>query len=107
MATSLIETMSVGFDLAALHDDDQAALDQLVAARLEGTPVPAEETVPPAEGVTDLIAALMASIAAREHGDATTAEKPPTTKPTRRRPADPGGPGKDADRPGKPGPRPR
>lgn len=66
MAESLMDTLSEDFDLTALHDDYQHALDELVAARLEGEPVPetAGTAVAP-DNVIDLMAALQASIDAR------------------------------------------
>ncbi|MFD3455668.1 Ku protein [Streptomyces sp. NPDC058691] len=66
MAQSLMETLSEDFDLESLHDEYQKALDSLVAARLEGEPVPetAEVTSAP-DNVVDLMAALQASIDAR------------------------------------------
>ncbi|MDX3075340.1 Ku protein [Streptomyces sp. MI02-7b] len=66
MAQSLMETLSEDFDLESQHDEYQKALDALVAARLEGEPVPetAEVTSAP-DNVVDLMAALQASIDAR------------------------------------------
>ncbi|MFF7213616.1 Ku protein [Streptomyces sp. NPDC008238] len=66
MAQSLMETLSEDFDLESMHDEYQHALDELVAARLEGEPVPemAEVTSAP-DNVVDLMAALQASIDAR------------------------------------------
>jgi DNA end-binding protein Ku len=67
MAISLMETLSEDFDLSAVHDEYQEALDALVAVKLEG-----KEAVAPPEGalvapdnVIDLMAALQASIEAR------------------------------------------
>ncbi|MFI8179547.1 Ku protein [Actinacidiphila glaucinigra] len=66
MAQSLMETLSEDFDLESMHDEYQHAMDELVAARLEGEPVPemAEVTAAP-DNVVDLMAALQASIDAR------------------------------------------
>lgn len=66
MAQSLMDTLSEDFDLESLHDEYQKALDSVVAARLEGEPVPetAEVTAAP-DNVVDLMAALQASIDAR------------------------------------------
>ncbi|MDX2709615.1 Ku protein [Streptomyces sp. PA03-6a] len=66
MAQSLMDTLSEDFDLESMHDEYQHALDELVAARLEGEPVPemAEVTAAP-DNVVDLMAALQASIDAR------------------------------------------
>jgi DNA end-binding protein Ku len=66
MAESLMETLSEDFDLAAQHDEYQRALDELVAAKLEGQPmVEAAETAAAPDNVVDLMAALQASIDAR------------------------------------------
>lgn len=75
MAQSLMDTLSEDFDLESMHDEYQHALDELVAARLEGEPVPelAEVTAAP-DNVVDLMAALQASIDARG-GEKTGAKK--------------------------------
>ncbi|MFE0628994.1 Ku protein [Streptomyces sp. NPDC058864] len=75
MAQSLMDTLSEDFDLESMHDEYQHALDELVAARLEGEPVPemAEVTAAP-DNVVDLMAALQASIDARG-GERTGAKK--------------------------------
>jgi DNA end-binding protein Ku len=66
MAESLMDTLSEDFDLTALHDDYRHALEELVAARLEGEPVPEmAEVVPAPDNVIDLMSALQASIDAR------------------------------------------
>jgi DNA end-binding protein Ku len=65
-AESLMETLSEDFDLAAQHDEYQHALDELVAAKLEGEPIPEmAETAAAPDNVVDLMAALQASIDAR------------------------------------------
>ncbi|WP_405731413.1 Ku protein [Streptomyces sp. NBC_01537] len=66
MAESLMETLSEDFDLAAQHDEYQHALDELVAAKLEGEPIPEmAETAAAPDNVVDLMSALQASIDAR------------------------------------------
>jgi DNA end-binding protein Ku len=66
MAQSLMDTLSEDFDLGAMHDEYQHALEELVAARLEGEPVPEVAEVAPAPAhVIDLMSALQASIDAR------------------------------------------
>jgi DNA end-binding protein Ku len=78
MARSLMDTLSEDFDLAALHDDYQAALDQLVSARLEGEPVPEQApTAKAPDNVVDLMSALQASIDAK---GGTAAERPAPRK---------------------------
>ncbi|MBB5937756.1 non-homologous end joining protein Ku [Streptomyces zagrosensis] len=70
MATSLMDTLSEDFDLDSLHDDYQAALDELVTARLEGkAPPSADAAEPPPDNVVDLMSALQASIDARSEGE--------------------------------------
>lgn len=81
MAESLMETLSEDFDLTALHDEYQHALDELVAARLEGEPVPeVAETAAAPDNVIDLMAALQASIDAR-------ADEKKSTAPAKKAPA--------------------
>ncbi|MFE9796724.1 Ku protein [Streptomyces goshikiensis] len=68
MAKSLMEMLSQDFDMSALHDDYQEALQQVIEARLQGIEPPHEEAAAPAGGkVIDLMAALENSVrAARE-----------------------------------------
>lgn len=76
MAESLMETLSEDFDLAAQHDEYQHALDELVAAKLEGEPIPEmAETAAAPDNVVDLMAALQASIDARAPAPAAPAAK--------------------------------
>jgi DNA end-binding protein Ku len=58
LAEVLMEELA-GVDLAELHDDYAAALDQLVTAKMAGREL---EAAPEPEGVVDLMAALEASI---------------------------------------------
>jgi DNA end-binding protein Ku len=75
-AESLMETLSEDFDLAAQHDEYQHALDELVAAKLEGEPIPEmAETAAAPDNVVDLIAALQASIDARAPAPAPASKK--------------------------------
>ncbi|MFE3607826.1 non-homologous end joining protein Ku [Streptomyces goshikiensis] len=68
MAKSLMEMLSQDFDMSALHDDYQEALQQVIEARLQGIEPPHEEAAAPEGGkVIDLMAALENSVrAARE-----------------------------------------
>ncbi|WP_392898874.1 Ku protein [Streptomyces sp. LN699] len=69
MARSLMDMLSQDFDLSALHDEYQEALQQVIEARLQGVEPPREEEeAAPAGGkVIDLMAALENSVrAARE-----------------------------------------
>ncbi|MFD9417654.1 Ku protein [Streptomyces goshikiensis] len=68
MAKSLMEMLSQDFDISALHDDYQEALQQVIEARLQGIEPPHEEAAAPTGGkVIDLMAALENSVrAARE-----------------------------------------
>ncbi|MFJ4849714.1 Ku protein [Streptomyces sp. NPDC088733] len=83
MAQSLMETLSEDFDLESQHDEYQTALDSLVAARLEGEPVPETAEVASApDNVVDLMAALQASIDARGAEKAGSTRKPAAAKKT-------------------------
>ncbi|MDI5974335.1 Ku protein [Streptomyces sp. SL13] len=62
MAASLMATLSEDFDLDALHDEYQSALERLVSARLEGKPAPAPEAAGAPDNVIDLTSALQASL---------------------------------------------
>jgi DNA end-binding protein Ku len=67
MALSLMARISEGFDLAAEVDDRQQALAELLAAKLEGASLPHHMTSEPEPAeVTDLMAALKASMEATE-----------------------------------------
>jgi len=71
MAQSLIQTLSTDFpELAGdLHDDYQAALRELVEAKLEGAPVPHEAPRRAAgDNVIDLMAVLERSVKAAQGG---------------------------------------
>lgn len=71
MAQSLIQTLSADFpELAGdLHDDYQAALRELVEAKLEGAPVPHEAPKRAAgDNVIDLMAVLERSVKAAQGG---------------------------------------
>ncbi|MGW7003931.1 non-homologous end joining protein Ku [Streptomyces sp. NPDC054933] len=74
MAASLMDALSEDFDLQQLHDDYQHALDQLVTAKLEHSPIQPPELPPAAEGIGDLMAALQASI--ERQGRKAPAEEP-------------------------------
>ncbi|AXI76653.1 non-homologous end joining protein Ku [Peterkaempfera bronchialis] len=87
MATSLMDTLSEDFDLQALHDDYQHALDTLVAAKLEGVEPPSEEEAGEGapDNVIDLMAALSASVKAAERSrTAGEPEEPEEGKPPRK-----------------------
>ncbi|KOU66081.1 DNA repair protein [Streptomyces sp. WM4235] len=69
MARSLMDMLSQDFDLSALHDEYQEALQQVIEARLQGVEPPRdeEEAAPTGGKVIDLMAALENSVrAARE-----------------------------------------
>jgi DNA end-binding protein Ku len=63
MAVSLIENLSDSFDPRRYHDEYQAALKQLIDAKVEGAPLPA---LPAEHGekLVDLMEALRASVEA-------------------------------------------
>ncbi|MEU8673401.1 Ku protein [Streptomyces sp. NPDC048560] len=65
MARSLMDMLSEDFDLSALHDEYQEALQQVIEARLQGVEPPREAEAAPAGGkVIDLMAALENSVRA-------------------------------------------
>lgn len=75
MAASLMDTLSADFDLDALHDEYQEALDTLVTAKLGREPVPGTDRAAEAPGnVIDLMSALRASIEVRAEGRGRGAE---------------------------------
>jgi len=78
MARSLMDTLSEDFDLSTLHDDYQAALEQVIEAKLAGVEAPHGEEPAAGEGaeVIDLMAVLRSSVqAARsEHTKGAAAE---------------------------------
>ena len=80
MAVSLIENLSDSFDPKRYHDQYQAALKQLIDAKVEGAPLPA---IPSEQGekVVDLMEALRASVAAtRKKSSGETNGKAPATR---------------------------
>ncbi|MFF4403897.1 Ku protein [Streptomyces sp. NPDC001404] len=62
MATSLMDTLSEDFDLTALEDEYQVALDDLIAAHLDHRPVARKAATKAPDNVIDLMSALQASI---------------------------------------------
>lgn len=62
MATSLMDTLSEDFDLDALEDEYQVALDDLIAAHLDHRPVTRKAVTKAPDNVIDLMSALQASI---------------------------------------------
>lgn len=93
MARSLMDMLSQDFDLSALHDDYQEALQRVIEAKLQGVEPPQEEEAAASDGkVIDLIAALEKSVRAAkesrgEHADEETGEETEAevrTLPTRR-----------------------
>jgi DNA end-binding protein Ku len=71
MAVSLIENLSDTFDAERYQDDYQAALKQVIDAKVDGAPLP-EAPAAGGEKVVDLMEALRASVeATRKKGGAT------------------------------------
>jgi DNA end-binding protein Ku len=71
MARSLMDTLSEDFDLSALHDEYQAALQGVIDAKLAGVEVPHGEEAPAAAGddnVIDLMSVLRSSVKAARTG---------------------------------------
>ncbi|KHL10529.1 DNA end-binding protein Ku [Mumia flava] len=81
MAQSLVASMESDFDLEEFTDDYQVALDELVAAKLEGNevvaPAAAESAGGDSDNVVDLMAALQASIDRAKKGEGPTLESSP------------------------------
>jgi DNA end-binding protein Ku len=80
MAVSLIENLSDGFDPQRYHDNYQAALKQLIDAKVGGAPLPA---LPSEQGekVVDLMEALRASVEATRKKSSSQADgKAPATR---------------------------
>jgi DNA end-binding protein Ku len=80
MAVSLIENLSDSFDPRRYHDEYQAALKQLIDAKVEGAPLPA---LPSEHGekVVDLMEALRASVeATRKKSSGQADGKGPATR---------------------------
>jgi DNA end-binding protein Ku len=80
MAVSLIENLSDRFDPTRYHDEYQAALKQLIDAKVEGAPLPAAPTEQ-GEKVVDLMEALRASVeATRKKSSGQADGKEPATR---------------------------
>jgi DNA end-binding protein Ku len=98
MAEQLVAAMTGEFDPDAYHDEYREALLDLIAAKAAGEAVPAPAAAP-TTGVTDLMAALEASVAAAKAARATAAEgsaPEPIAAPSGKRKAVAVGPGRDA-----------
>jgi DNA end-binding protein Ku len=63
MAEQLVSAMTAEFDPAVFHDEYREALMAIIEAKVTGSEI-AEPTAAPAAGLTDLMAALEASVAA-------------------------------------------
>src|SRR5256885_99585 len=80
MAVSLIENLSDSFDPQRYHDEYQAALKQLIEAKVAGAPLPAPQTEPGGK-VVDLMEALRASVeATRKKSSGQANGKAPATR---------------------------
>jgi DNA end-binding protein Ku len=80
MAVSLIENLSDSFDPRRYHDEYQAALKQLIDAKVDGAPLPA---LPAEHGekLVDLMEALRASVeATRKKSSGQADGKGPATR---------------------------
>jgi len=85
MARSLMDVASEDFHLEDQRDVYQHALEQVVAARLEGLEPPhAPDTVPTDAGLLDLMAALEQSIQAAESRRSNPAAKKKAPAPTKK-----------------------
>jgi DNA end-binding protein Ku len=80
MAVSLIENLSDSFDPQRYHDEYQAALKQVIDAKVAGAPLPAAPTEQ-GEKVLDLMEALRASVeATRKKSSGQANGKAPATR---------------------------
>jgi DNA end-binding protein Ku len=80
MAVSLIENLSDRFDPKRYHDEYQAALKQVIDARVEGAPLPAPQAEQSAK-VVDLMEALRASVeATKKKSSGQAGGKAPATR---------------------------
>ena len=86
MAGQLIDAMTNGFDPAGYHDEYREALLAIIEAKAAGEEI-AEPAAAPAVGVTDLVAALEASVAAARAARASAAPETLTVKSRPRRAA--------------------
>ena len=75
MAEQLVATMTVEFDPAAFHDEYREALMAVIEAKATGAEI-AEPVAAPAAGLTDLMAALEASVAAAKAARQANAPEP-------------------------------
>src|SRR6185369_5971124 len=75
MAETLIERMEGEFDLAMFEDRYQAALKDLVEAKMKGKKITASPDVERPSNVVNLFEALKASVAAEKGGGKATAKK--------------------------------
>jgi DNA end-binding protein Ku len=78
MAYALIDLLEEEFDPEKYHDEYRAALQQVIDSKLEGTEITATPIAQPAK-VTDLVAALKASVAAAKKAKAVEAEEEEAT----------------------------
>ena len=86
MAGQLIDAMTNDFDPAGYHDEYREALLAIIEAKAAGEEI-AEPAAAPAVGVTDLVAALEASVAAARAARASAAPETLTAKSRPRRAA--------------------
>ena len=75
MAEQLIDAMTSEFDVESYHDEYREALLEIIEAKAAGAEI-AQPAAAPAAGVTDLMAALEASVAAAKAARASTAPQP-------------------------------
>jgi len=91
MAVMLVENMSAHFDPARYHDDYREAVIQVVESKLNNQPIERPEVREPGK-VTDLMAALKASVEAAksrraesEEAEESSADDAESMEPARRR----------------------
>jgi DNA end-binding protein Ku len=87
VAGTLVDALEERFDASKYHDHYREALLELIARKTEGREVVVPEGVPAAEPVTDLMAALRASIEAARDRKGEAADEPKEPGPKAARPA--------------------
>jgi DNA end-binding protein Ku len=86
MADRLIDAMTNEFDVTAYRDEYREALHEIIEAKAAGAQI-AQPTAAPAAGVTDLMAALEASVAAAKAARGSAAPETITAAASRKRKA--------------------
>jgi DNA end-binding protein Ku len=87
MAKMLIKKKTAPLDITKFNDSYEAAVKELVAAKLKHKPLPKGEEAPARGNVINLMDALKRSLAGDDETEATPPRKPPSSKASARKPA--------------------